>query len=226
MNNNNSRENNSDPIRQDILDDIALRDKIGEKYLDVAIKSIEQMRRWIFEVITISSAILDVFIVTGSDKPFIINSQFLPFSLFLLLAVIVYGTTHLKRSIEKDINELPKQAERLRNIQNEVIKVKTAFYNEKSQDNVDKLHQITEKSVKELDERIKQPQKKDYSGDIIVLLFSAALILILFSMLDFNFMRLNLNFIININGSQINMSNLSIFELVLLARLVLRPKLF
>jgi hypothetical protein len=48
MNNSNSREVNSDPIRQDILDDIALRDKIGEKYLDVAIKSIEQMRRWVF----------------------------------------------------------------------------------------------------------------------------------------------------------------------------------
>jgi hypothetical protein len=214
MNNSNSREVNSDPIRQDILDDIALRDKIGEKYLDVAIKSIEQMRRWVFEVITISSAIMGVFVVIGSDKPFIKNSQLLPFSLLLLLAVIVYGIAHLKRSIEKDINELPKQAERLRNMQNEVIKAKTTFYNEKSQDNADKLHQIIKKSVKELDGKSKQTPKKDYSGDIIVLLFSAALILISFSMLDFNFMRINLNFIININGGQINMSNLSILSVL------------
>jgi hypothetical protein len=155
-----------------------------------------------------------VFIVIGSDKPFIKNSQPLPFSLFLLLALIVYGIAHLKRSIEKDINELPKQAERLRNMQNEVIKAKTTFYNEKSQDNADKLHQIIKKSVKELDGKSKQTPKKDYSGDIIVLLFSAALILISFSMLDFNFMRINLNFIININGGQINMSNLSILSVL------------
>jgi ABC-type transport system involved in cytochrome bd biosynthesis fused ATPase/permease subunit len=183
MNENLSREELLRRVEQDIRDDEETRNRFSEKYANVSIKSIEQIRIWVYQVVTLSSAILGAFILLGGNSSFVKNGNHLIIAFCLLITVIIYGISHLKNIIEKDINELHIQSKLANEILTRAIQVKKKMLSEQSKESYDEFLKAKEESLAKLP---KITERKVYSYDIILLIFVMALIFLLISIIDFN----------------------------------------
>lgn len=170
-------------LEQDIQANEEMRERLNEKYSGLIIKSIEQIRIWVYQVITISSAILGAFILLGGNSSFVRNRGHLLIAFILLIIVIIYGISHLKRVIENDINGLTKQADLMDKTVKRVIDAKKQIVIEPTKESYDKLLNIQQEGI------FNPPETKAkliYSYDIILLLFVLGLAFMLLSMIDFN----------------------------------------
>lgn len=124
--------------------------------MDVSIKSIEALRKWVFEVLTISSAILGVFIAIGSNSPLIKHSQLLSFAFIFFILAIVYGFYKLKRGMEEDVDNVPKIINKYCDSQTNIIKAEKEFYLKRTEETFENMQQVNMReleNIKSLDHK-------------------------------------------------------------------------
>lgn len=156
------------------------RDTVRRIGHEISIKSIENLRKWVFEVVTISSAILGVFIAVGSDSSMVKHKDMLSYAFFFFVSSIIYGFYKLKRDTEIDLDKGPKIINEICERQTRIINAEKEFLLERTKEAYDKVQRTTAEELekgkpKELKEKI------SYDLDIIFCMFLAGLTLIGFS---------------------------------------------
>ncbi|NQT45891.1 MAG: hypothetical protein HQ593_00240 [Candidatus Omnitrophica bacterium] len=152
--------------------------KIGR---DISIKSIENIRKWVFEVLTISSAILGVFIAIGGNSPMVKHSELLPYAFACFVFTIIYGFYRLKKDMEKDLDKTPKLIGELCESQTKIINAEKEFYCERTEKAYEKMEQIRKEELGKQGPRESEKEKRSYCFDIIFSIFFFGLILIGYS---------------------------------------------
>jgi hypothetical protein len=146
--------------------------EIRENILKCHIQSIESLRKWTLSVITLSSVIFATVIpICGANKPF--KNDLYIVALLFFTSIIISGIYKLKNVIIHDINELPKEQERLIALINKISKpVET-------KQEYDSLKEEINKTCK-----VESSFLSKYYYDIIFFVFATAVILLFLSYLD------------------------------------------
>lgn len=157
-----------------------VRDVLREEEREVGIKSVEAIRKWAFEVLTISSAILGVFTAIGSNSPMVIHKGVLPWAFLCFTLTIIYGLYKLKKQMEEDLDEFPKIIDEFCESQTKIINAEEEFYLAKTQEAFNKMQQTTKIELKNMSSS-RPKEGRNYDFDIIFYLFFLGLVFIGFS---------------------------------------------
>jgi len=169
-----------------IKDDKELLKEIRSIHIKASIESVNQLRKWIIEVITISSAILGAFIaISGSNPAIIKNPMVLKAAIMVKLIIIGYGILYVKNQLKNDIIGLTNQNNRYTDHMTKIIELKTKYYIENDDKYLSELAKQEDDYINYVKESEKNKVKKhDYSYEIITWLFIVAIIMIFISTID------------------------------------------
>lgn len=182
MNNDFFPEEDFEYLKRQIQEDKEQRDACRKIGIEVSIKSVESIRSWVFELIAISSTIVGVCIIIGSDNPIIQHKEFLYVALLWFIIAIIFGLYKLKQSIESDIVKVPKTTDETCDIYTKVINAEEEYYRVRDKRTHDEMIKIIETKREEIQKTLsKSKEKRVYSFDFIFSLFCLGLVYIAYS---------------------------------------------
>jgi len=164
-----------------------------QKAFDLQITARYNLDKWVFSIITLSSAIFGVSVSTLLGKDFIVNKSLFYAGLALFSLNVLVGMWKLKNKIEGDINGMAKEQNFLDDlIYGGVDEVRRQITEFKGDD--EKCEQIAKRFNENRIAKLKANEichkenrgKKDYTTDILFYAFLMAVVLIFGSMVPFN----------------------------------------
>lgn len=165
-------------LRENLKKHEQTREAFRQIGMKVSIKSIEEIRKWVFEVLTLSSAILGVFIAIGSNSPMIKHKDILSYAFISFILAIIYGFYKLKRGMEGDIDNVPKIINKYCESQTNIIRAEEEFYLKRTKDAFEKMQQTNKKELERMESFGTTKEKRNYDFDIIFYLFFLGLVFI------------------------------------------------
>ncbi|MFA5839969.1 MAG: hypothetical protein WC890_04860 [Candidatus Margulisiibacteriota bacterium] len=163
----------------------SLRKEIRANILSTSLDAVNQLRRWIIEVITISSAILGTFLALSSQGNNIVsNVIFVKIALYCVILLIGFGLLYIKNALLKDIRNMKKWYEEQDKILSKSIQLMELWLL-KRDDNLLIEIDNNSKAFNILRKQDENNNKPDYSFIIISVLFVSFLVLICLSMINF-----------------------------------------
>ncbi|MFA5034795.1 MAG: hypothetical protein WC500_03335 [Candidatus Margulisiibacteriota bacterium] len=172
-------------IRDDLRDNKDLEKEIRTTYLQATSNSVDQLRRWIVETITISSTILGAFIaISANNSQLIKNPSLLKYALLLVLILIVYSVIYIKNSLFNDIKGLISQSDEYLDVLCKQRICKTKYILTKEPSCLEDLRKIESEQLETIKKRNANKKKSNMPYSIVTYLFIAILILLLISMFE------------------------------------------
>lgn len=167
-------------LRDEIKKHEDTRDTFRKIQRDISIKSLEAIRNWAFQALTISSAILGISLAVGSGSPMVEHKELLPLAYLFLILTIIFGFYRLKTHMEEDLEKFPKIMDDYCESQSKMIEAEKRCFMEKTEEAFKDMQQIKKIELEKMGARVPK-EGRSYDFDIIFALFFLGLVVIGFS---------------------------------------------
>lgn len=180
-------------LEREIEEDKKLESELRQNALNLTVTNILEIRKLIVQISVLSATIIGILIALGEHSDFVKTKSLVIGALFVFMFIICYALIYLKIKLEEDNKNLPKTAQLYLDSLATGIQIKDDLLQEIISGNdfgkaYDKYkangEAIRDKLQKESHTAL-APEKNNYSLDILIGLFIFAFVLILLSVINF-----------------------------------------
>ncbi|MFH0888983.1 MAG: hypothetical protein V1871_07240 [Planctomycetota bacterium] len=183
-------------LNREIEKDLELETEMRQNSINLSTQNILEIRRLIVQTSLLSATIIGILFAFGEHSGCIKNKPYVVAAIILLMVVIVYALIYLKIILERENKKLPEiyndyfsVISTAKNNREEVRdKILVNGFNEPIyQEYMQKMHQEKERLLQQISSR--PPMKEDRILDVLLILFIGALLFILLSMVNFQWIK-------------------------------------